>query len=78
MNVGLGFNPMAFARAIASPAQNAQAQAQAVAQAGGNEFARDTMIKDTNRAKAMKATGNKVAAKKIEVKAQAPSKAKKA
>jgi hypothetical protein len=80
MNVGLGFNPMAFARAINSPAQNAQAQAQAVAQAGGNEFARDTMIKDTNRAAAMKATGAKVSQKKVLDKAGVtkPTAAKKA
>ncbi len=79
MNVGLGFNPMAFAR-VASATQNTQAQTQAVAHAGGNEFARDCVVRNSHRAKSMRLVGARVGQKKVLDKAGVtkPTAAKKA
>lgn len=55
MNVGLGFNPAAFARVSNSPSQS-QVNSQAAA-GSGNAFARDSVVRTSSRRKSMRAIG---------------------
>lgn len=55
MNVGLGFNPAAFSRASNAPTQS-QVDKQAAA-GSGNAFARDSVVRSSNRRKSMRAIG---------------------
>ena len=55
MNVGLGFNPAAFARTSNAPTQS-QVNSQAAA-GSGSAFARDSVVRTSNKQKSMRAIG---------------------
>ena len=63
MNVGLAFNPAAFA--MSSMTNNTAKATQAAAIAGGTEFARDKMVKSSQRRRSMNLVGAKVSQKRV-------------
>lgn len=67
MNVGLAFNPAAFARPTNAPTQ-AQVNAQ-VATGSGSDFARDRVSNNSQRERSMSHMLGKISAKKVTLKA---------
>ena len=62
MNVGMSFNPALFA--LGKQPSSSQINAQA-AVTGGVQSARDSVVRESRQAKAMKLVGNQVGLKKV-------------
>ncbi|OGQ91445.1 MAG: hypothetical protein A2289_18030 [Deltaproteobacteria bacterium RIFOXYA12_FULL_58_15] len=77
MNIGLAFNPAAFAQMLMTQNNPAKA-AQAAAIAGGTEFARDKMVKSSQRRRSMNLVGAQIGRKCMQKEAMKPAKAKRA